>query len=567
MNRALLDFDLRSWRYYLVLSFFFLIVIVLCARIIFLGEIDNVFLQEQGNKVSEVEVTIPAARGSILDRHGEVLAVSTPGYSISFNPRSTTFTSEELIEIAGILEVDRRQLRKRLTRVKERSFVFVQRRVSRAAAKALRATQIGGLKYDSEYHRYYPAAETAAHVVGKTNVDGLGIEGVELSLDAALTGQLGRKKILRDRKGRLVRNLDYKAIPKSGRDIRLSIDLNLQFIAYRELKSAVKSHKAESGSLVMVDVVNGEILAMVNQPSYNPNEVVSSLNMGALRNRAVTDAFEPGSTIKPFVALAALESDVFTSESSVDTSPGFIKVSGHRVSDPKNYGLLSLPKIIQHSSNVGIAKVALRLPEGSVYDVLSLSGLGELVGVELPGESRGILSSKKLNIPIERASLAFGYGLMVTPLQLANAYLTIASGGKKLPMTILRKKEELVHQQLFEPENVQKVVEMMELVTAVGGTGRSGALKDYRVAGKTGTAQRLNAGRYDADSHNVWFAGIVPASDPRLLIVISVNNPQAGVSGGGTVAAPIFAQVARHSLRILGVRPDATSILLSQNFM
>ncbi len=429
---------------------------------------------------------------------------------------------------------------------------------------ALQTMDIRGLKYEAEYHRYYPAAEMASHVIGKTNIDGVGAEGLELSLDVELRGHSGKKLVLRDLKGGLIRDLEYKAMPKFGKDIRLTIDMNLQFIAYKELKSAIKSHHAKSGSLIMLDVRSGEVLAMVNQPSYNPNEAV--IDLSTMRNRAVTDVYEPGSTIKPFAVLAALEAEEYDADSIIDTSPGIYQVSGHSINDPKDYGKLSLAKIIQYSSNVGIAKIALTLPQYSIFEILKRAGLGQRVGIDLPGERMGHLLDKKLDIPIERAALAYGYGLTVTPLQLASAYLRIASGGLAVPISLLRRdqKYEQKLERIYLKSHTQRVMQMMELVTSREGTGRFAALENYRVAGKTGTAQILKSGRYETSSHNVGFVGIVPVSNPRLLIVVVVNDPQAGVSGGGTVAAPIFARVASHSLRLLGVEPDKKSLLLSQ---
>ncbi len=553
----------RNWRHYVLLSVLMFIGLLLLGRMIYLGDIKRVFLQTAGKSSEKIE-TLPGIRGDIIDRHGEVLAVSTPGYSISVNPSQIRFEASEIGKIADVLGMDRDSLSRSLSKNKNKNFFFINRKVSREMGLALQATDIEGLKYEPEYHRYYPAAETASHVIGKTNIDGVGTEGLELSLDEKLRGHSGKKIVLRDLKGGFIRDLEYQSIPEFGSDVRLTIDMNLQFIAYKELKSAIKSHRAKSGSLIMLDVRSGEVLAMVNQPSYNPNEAV--LDMSAMRNRAVTDVYEPGSTIKPFAVLAALEAEEFEAGSIVNTSPGTVRVSGHEISDPRDYGKLSLPQIIKHSSNVGIAKIALGLPQHAIYEILKRAGLGQRVDVGLPGERTGHLVNEKLNIPIERAALAYGYGLTVTPLQLANAYLRIASGGLALSVALLKQDRGYKQkpERIYLNKYTQSVMQMMELVTANEGTGRFAALENYRVAGKTGTAQILKGGRYETSSHNVWFVGIVPVSQPRLLIIVVVNDPQAGASGGGTVAAPIFARVARHSLRILGVEPDKKSLLVSQ---
>ena len=561
MKRRLTTYKARSWRHYAMLSLFLLVGTLLFGRILFLGETEKMFLQTAG-KSSESLETFPGVRGNIFDRNGEVLALSTPGYSISINPSQTDFEDSEIGQIADFLGLDKKALSLKISKNKHKKFLFIGRKISREVSMGLKASKIGGLKYEPEYHRYYPAAETASHVIGKTNIDGVGSEGLELSLDEELRGFSGEKVVLRDLKGGLIRDLEYKEIPRLGKDIRLTIDVNLQFIAYKELMSAIKSHQAKSGSLIMLDVRSGDILAMVNRPSYNPNEPV--FDISAMRNRAVTDVYEPGSTIKPFAVLAALGED-YKAESIIDTSPGVLQVSGHQINDPKDYGRLSLAKIVQHSSNVGIAKVALGLPKIAIYETLERAGFGQRVGVGLPGERRGQLDNVKLEIPIERAAMAYGYGLTVTSLQLASAYLKLASGGLAIRVSLLKQTGETRQKprRVYFENHAKTVMQMMELVTTKEGTGRFAALENYRVAGKTGTTQILKGGHYEKNSHNVWFVGIVPASKPRLLMIVVVNDPQAGASGGGTVAAPIFAQVAKHSLRVLGIAPDKKSKFFS----
>ena len=549
-----------TWRRYFIYSIFLFIGIMFWGRIVYLGVAERDFLQSKGKTSEKLEV-IHAVRGSIIDRNGEVLAVSTPGYSISINPSRTHFSEQELKTISGLLQLDIDRLRLAIQSNKNKKFLFIKRKVAREIGDFLRTFSIEGLNYEEEYHRYYPAAETSAHVIGRTNIDGVGSEGIELTQDGLLRGRDGEKLVLRDRRGGLIRNIDYKSPPNFGKDVRLTIDLNLQFIAYKELKSAVESHRARSGSLVMLDARSGDILAMLNQPSYNPNESVP--NMEVLRNRAVTDAYEPGSTIKPFAILAALETGDFRPDSIIDTSPGSYLISGHKIKDPINYGALSLSEIIQFSSNVGISKIALDLPNRAIYEVLRRSGFGEQVGIGLPGETMGSLRSKDMEIPVEKAALAYGYGLTVTPLQLANAYLKIASLGENRRVSIIRSELKPEFDRIHGEALTMEVIKMMETVTEIEGTGKAAAVKGYRVAGKTGTAQRFINGRFDPDSHNVWFVGIVPAYEPRLVMVVVVNDPKAGASGGGTVAAPIFAQVARHSLRVLGVEPERTMPLVS----
>ena len=407
-----------------------------------------------------------------------------------------------------------------------------------------------------EYRRYYPAAETTAHLVGVTNIDDEGIEGSEYAFERSLQGQHGAKVVLKDLHGDTIRDLDYVAAPAYGRDLTLSIDLRLQYIAYRELKSAVTSHEAASASLVMVDVRNGEVLALVNQPSYNPNDIAGQLK--GMRNRAITDAFEPGSTVKPFTVLAALESGRYDARSSIDTSPGYFHIGQKMIQDPVNRGVIDLGDALKKSSQVAIAKLALDLPEEAVFDVLQRAGLGQYVGTGLPGESVGFLTDAQLRYPVVRATLAYGYGLSVTPLQLAQAYLTLATFGEKLPLSIVQTQaQRVVRERVFDRRFVRQVVQMLEGVTEPDGTAPGAAVPGYRVAGKTGTARIVGPGGYDDERHVAWFAGMAPATDPRFVIAVMINEPKAGLSGGGAVAAPVFGRVAQRSLRLLGVPQDA----------
>jgi cell division protein FtsI (penicillin-binding protein 3) len=421
-------------------------------------------------------------------------------------------------------------------------------------SRRLDALRLPHLELRPEYRRYYPAAEIAAHVTGLTDIDDQGIEGVELAFERNLRGQPGAKIVLKDRRGNSIRDLDYLAPPRFGQDVSLSIDLRLQYIAYRELKSAVQVHKAESASLIMADAKTGEILALVNQPSYNPNDIAGQL--AGMRNRAVTDSYEPGSTVKPFTALAALESDRYDTETVIDTSPGYFRVGGKLIQDPINRASLSLAQAIQKSSQVAIAKVALDLEEQAVFDVLARAGLGNFVSSGLPGEAMGRFSNSQLRYPVVRATLAYGYGLSVTPLQLTGAYLTLASGGKRIPLSILKQDRQTETEQVFDPEHVRQVLAMMELVTSQAGTASKAAVPGYRVAGKTGTARIVGKQGYDDERHVAWFAGMVPVSDPRLVMIVLVNEPRSGVNSGGGVAAPIFGRVAERSVRVLGIAGD-----------
>ena len=552
---------MKAWRHYVVLVAFLLLGVGLSVRVLYLGVTERDFLQQEGDERSVHEEVIPGMRGMIYDRNGEPLAVSTPVFAVSTNPRLAKFKDSELQQIADALGYTKDAVRKRVENNREKGFLYLKRRLSWAKSNALKELKISHLKLEPEYQRYYPAGEIAAHIVGITDIDGSGIEGLESNFEASLRGHSGAKTVLRDRKKNSIRDLDYLSSPKYGEDLNLTIDLRLQFIAYRELKSAVNSHQAASGSLIMLDAKTGEVLAMVNQPSFNPNSRGRLQNK--MRNRAVVDVYEPGSTIKPFTALAALETGRYTPETMIDTAPGYFWIGNKLIEDPINRKSLSLGQSIQKSSQVAFAKLALDLEQDAVFDVLVRAGLGTYVGVELPGEAYGKLSSAQLRYPVERATLAYGYGLNVSPIQLAQAYLTLASHGLRLPVSIVKSAAAKVGERVFEEQATKDVLAMMETVTAPEGTAYQAAVTGYRVAGKTGTARMIGANGYDDERHIAWFAGVAPVSDPKVVMIIVINEAKAGRSGGGKVAAPVFARVAERSLRLLGVSPDKVAPALS----
>ena len=553
---------MKPWRHYLVLCAFLLVGVGLSVRVLYLGVTEREFLQQEGDERSVHKEVIPGMRGMIYDRNGEPLAVSTPVFAVTTNPRLAKFKELELQQIADALGLSKEAVRKKVEDNKDKGFLYLKRRLSWVKSNALKQLDISHLTLEPEYQRYYPAGEIASHVVGITDVDGKGIEGLESNFETSLRGHSGAKTVLRDRKKNSIRDLDYLSSPRYGEDLNLTIDLRLQFIAYRELKSAVNSHQAASGSLIMLDAKTGEILAMVNQPSFNPNSGDKQQN--TMRNRAVVDAYEPGSTIKPFTALAALESGRYTPETMIDTAPGYFKVGNKLIEDPINRKSLSLGQSIQKSSQVAFAKLALDLEQDAVFDVLARAGLGNYVGVELPGEAYGKLSSAQLKYPVVRATLAYGYGLSVSPIQLAQAYLTLASHGMRLPISIVKSDVPNTGERVFEAQATKDVLTMMELVTAREGTAANAAVSGYRVAGKTGTARMIGANGYDDERHIAWFAGVAPVSDPKVVMIIVINEAKAGRSGGGKVAAPVFARVAERSLRLLGVSPDRVDVDLAR---
>src|SRR5262245_3213977 len=449
---------------------------------VYLNVTERDFLKRQGDARSLRVETMSAYRGMILDRNGEPLAVSTPVVSVWIDPSETQLKTSDITRLAATLELDPRELKDRLARYGSREFMYVKRRVTPAIADAVAALNIAGLHFKREYKRYYPAAETVAHVVGITNVDEQGQEGVELAFDNRLRGTAGQKRVLKDRLGQTIKDVEYMSAPQFGSDLTLSIDLRLNFFAYRELKAAVERSHARSASLVMLDARTGEILALVNQPSFNPNQLANgSLSaspskaeaarlLDLRRNRATNDAYEPGSTVKPFTVLAALESGKFSERSQIDTTPGFFRVGRKLVQDPVNRGVLTLPEVLAKSSQVGVAKIALALDDRAVYDVFTRGGLGSPTESGLPNEVTGRLSDLRLRSDVVRATLAYGYGLTVTPLQLAQTYLTLATGGVRIPTTILRRDVPPPGARVFDESLVRRVVHKMEGVVTGKGT-------------------------------------------------------------------------------------------------
>ena len=552
---------MKLWRHYVVVILFLLGCTGVAARVVFLNVTDREFLQEQGNARAVRQEVLPAYRGVIYDRHGEALAVSTPVAAIWTDPSFVQLSAEAVQQVAEVLDRDPEALAAQLAASAGREFLYLARRVPWDVAERIRALGLDGVYIRREYRRYYPAGEMAAHVVGMTNIDDLGLEGIELSYDEHLRGRPGRKTVLKNRRGETIEDLAFDEAPRYGEDITLSLDLRLQFVAYRELKAAVAGNHARSGSLVMLDARTGEVLALANEPSYNPNdpEALASGRRDAMRNRAVTDTYEPGSTIKPFTVLAALGTGRWQPDSVIDTAPGFFSVRTKMIQDPSNLGAITLTQALQKSSQVGIAKVALDLPPEAVFDVIGRAGISEFIGTGLPGETAGRVSNQGLGNPIVQATMAYGYGLAVSPLQLAQGYLTLARGGERMPVSILHQDRVTREgRQVFDAQRVRTVVEMMETVTSDAGTAPRARVPGFRVAGKTGTSRKVGPQGYDDERHVALFAGMAPATDPRFVMVVVINEPRGKANGGGAVAAPVFGQVAARALRLLGVEPEVS---------
>jgi cell division protein FtsI (penicillin-binding protein 3) len=513
------------------------------------------FLQSQGEARYVRTAEIPAYRGVITDRRGEPLAVSTPVVSLWANPQKLR-GADDLSALAGALNLTESELAERLENYSQRQFMYLQRHMTPAEAGEVLRLRIPGVHGRREYQRYYPAGAVAAHLVGITDVDDRGIEGMELAYEDWLRGVPGRKQVIKDLYGDVVRDVGELAPARSGQELTLSIDLRLQYLAQRELQRAVTASQAKAGTVVTMDSRTGEVLALVNYPTYNPNGR-AGIQPGQTRNRGLTDLFEPGSTMKPLTVVAALESGRYTPDTVVNTSPGRVTVGNKVLLDPVDHGEISVATVVAKSSQVGIVKIALDLDEQAVWNVFSRFGLGEPPGTGFPGESAGVLPYRDEWRDIERATLAYGYGLAVTPLQLARAYGVFASGGKLLSPSLLKlSPADVVSRQVISPAIARQVLAVLEGVTAASGTATNARVPGYSVAGKTGTAHKVSAGGYADDRYLAFFAGIAPASDPRLVTIVLIDEPGGNRYYGGEVAAPVFSRITAGALRLLNVVPD-----------
>lgn len=545
------------WRSALLLVGFALCAAALEGRILYLQLVDKDFLAEQANDRHLRTVQISAHRGSVTDRFGEPLAVSTPVDTIYANPQELKPALDRLGELAKLLEQDDEWLARRITSNLEREFVFLERHVSPGKAQQVLDLGLPGVGTIREYRRYYPAGEVTGHVIGFTNVDDRGQEGLEAAFDHWLKGEIGSKRIVQDRRGQVIRDVELLRAARPGRDLRTSIDLRIQYLAYRELKAAVTESRARSGSVVVLDPRTGEVLAMVNQPSYNPNDR-SQYRPENYRNRAITDMYEPGSSFKPLVLAAALESGAFNPRSMIDTSPGTLSINNRIITaDTSNFGRVSLTTALAKSSNVGAARVALTMEPQAISEVLSGFGIGKLTDSTFPGESAGALKDPNHWRTIGQATLSYGYGVAVTTLQLARAYAAIAADGTLRPVSLLALDQAPAGERVISVDTADDLTHMLEAVVSPDGTGQRASIRNFHIAGKTGTTQKAGVGGYDAERHGAIFAGFAPATDPRLVVVVMVDEPQGAAYYGGDIAAPVFANIVSGALRVLAVPPDA----------
>ena len=525
-------------------------------RAVDLQWLDRSFLQSQGDARFSRVTEISAHRGTVTDRFGEALAVSTPVDSIWVNPQELALATDQIPRLAKALKRDRIELTRRITSNLDREFLYLMRHMQPAEAQAVKALGIPGVYTMREYRRYYPSGEVVGHILGFTSVDDAGQEGLELAFDHWLAGEDGQKRVIQDRLGRVVQDVESIRTARPGRDLVLSIDLRIQYLAYRELKAAIKQQKAKAGSVVVIDIATGEVLAMVNQPTFNPNDR-DSIKGGVYRNRAATDLFEPGSSMKPFFVAAGLVSGRYDEQSIIDTSPGFYRVADRIIKDNRNFGAMNLATVLAKSSNVGMARLALTLEPELMYNTLSKLGFGQVTTSGYPGESAGVLTSFAHWRPVGIATMSHGYGLSVTPLQLAHAYATIGSFGISRPISFLRVDGAAAEERALDDRVAHTLVRMLESVVALGGTGTLAAIPGYRVAGKTGTAWKSTGGGYSTDRYIAVFGGVAPASQPRLAAIVVIDEPSAGLHHGGDVAAPVFSGVVGGALRLMAVAPDA----------
>ena len=553
-------------RHYFVLLALISLLGGLVARALYLQVVEHSFLADQGVQRQIRTIETPAYRGAILDRFGTPLAISTPVDSVWVNPAEILGNLDALKRVTKKLDLDYRDTVAMLKQRASREFVYLKRQLEPELAHSA-AAGIEGVYLQREYNRFYPAGEVVSHLVGFTDIDDQGQEGLELVYQDWLRAQPGERRVIRNRRGEVVEELAQVKPAESGNDIYTSIDMRLQYIAYRSLARAMKFHAARAGSAVLLDARSGEILAIVNQPSYNPNRR-TSMSADQQRNRALTDVFEPGSTIKPFTLAAAMDRGRYHRGSNIDTSPGYMMVSGHAIKDFRNYGVLDLAGILRKSSNVGASRIAMSMEKQELWESFRDYGFGEASGVSFPGESAGYLRHYSQWQPLDHATVGFGYGMSLSITQLARAYAVIANQGRLVDLSLLRKEpvvapKNQISRHVMKVATARQILNMMAEVVGPKGTAQLAAIDGYQVAGKTGTAKKSIAGGYQKDDYVSVFAGIAPASNPRLVMAVVIDEPTQNGYYGGVVAAPVFQEVVSNALRILDIAPDDLPTLAS----
>ena len=531
------------------------IFLLLFARAVQLQLLHADFYNEEGSNRYIRTVEIPANRGVINDRSGQALAISTPVYSIWAHPQTALANPGSIAHAANVLDLDVNKLTRKLKQKKNKQFVYLKRHALPDVAEQIREQKTPGISLTQEYRRYYPAGEMAGHIVGLTNIDDQGLEGIELAFDDWLHGESGKKRVIKDGYGNIVADIELVRQSRPGKNLSLSIDKRIQYLAYRELKRTVARHAARAGSVVVLSVKTGEILAMVNLPAFNPNDR-SNAKYNSIRNRAITDVFEPGSTVKPFLIAAALESGEVRPGSKINTAPGYFNTSGLKVSDYKNYGVVDMQTLLAKSSNVGAVKVALKLDGETLWQQYQAVGFGRLTGSGFPGEREGKLDSYTVWNKTQRVTMAYGYGMSTTALQLARAYSVIANDGKLLPVSFIASNKVDSSHRIMSSETASTIKEMLKAVVSAEGTGSRAMMQSYSAAGKTGTSKKSLDGQYSDAKYISLFAGMAPADKSEIVVVAVIDEPTRHGYYGGAVAGPLFSKVAEGSLRLMNVPPD-----------
>lgn len=542
------------WRSKFVVGAIALAFVGLAARAAYIQVVANDFFQHQGEVRFARTLELPSNRGRILDRNGLILASSVPSPSIWAIPEDVEIDKGQMQRLAKLLEMPVTDLAKKLED-EDKTFVWIKRQIENDVAKQIAEMNIKGIYQRKEYKREYPEGESAVHVVGFTNVEDKGQEGVELTFNKELSGRNGSRRVIKDRLGRVVEDVGDLIPPVDGKDLQLSIDSKVQFFAYQKLRDAVLDNKAKAGSVVVLDVVTGEVLALANYPSYSPAKR-ANLSGAQLRNRAMTDTFEPGSTMKPFVIALALEKGMVKPETVIQTAPGRISISGSTISDAHPHGALTVNEVIQKSSNVGTVKMAMQMQPREMWEMFSQVGLGQKPQVPFPGVVSGRLRAYKTWRPIEQATMSYGYGLSTSLFQLARAYSVFARDGELAPVTLLKNNERAPGVRVMDPQHAHEVLHMLHLVTGPGGTAPKAQTMGYSVGGKTGTAHKQEGKGYADKKYRGFFVGIAPVDNPRIVVAVMIDEPSNGRYFGGDVAAPVFSETVQQTLRMLGVQPD-----------
>lgn len=546
---------LPGWRSWLLLGSLMLCFGVLVGRAVYLQGLNNDFLQAKGEKRYTRSMEIAATRGVIVDRNDDLLAISTPVESVAANPSEIDISDEQMRKLAKLLQTPERELKRKLEDT-DREFVFLKRQLPPEHAAKVVQLNIDGVFLQREFRRFYPAGEELAHVIGFTNIDNKGQEALELALEDKLRGKPGHRRVIQDRKGRIVEDIDSIRAPQHGERIKLTIDAKIQHLAHRELQKAVQANRAKAGGIVVLDATTGEVLAMANLPTYNPNER-AKVDPNRTRNRAVTDLFEPGSTLKPFTVATALEAGMVTPGTVIQTAPGQMTIGSATIHDAHPSGALTVAQVIQKSSNVGSAKLALQLPSEAMWNLFSAVGFGTPPKSGFPGEVSGRLRNHENWRPIEQATMAYGHGISVSLLQLARAYTIFAADGELKSPALIKKEGTLEAKRVISKQTAEAVRKMLEMAVQPGGTAPKAQVAGYRVAGKTGTAHKLEGRGYAANRYISSFVGFAPVSKPRVIVAVMIDEPSAGQYYGGAVAAPVFSEVVGGALRLLGVAHDA----------